>query len=136
MQETQVRSLGRENALEKEMATYSSVLAWKIPWTEEPGGLQSVGSQSQTRLSTQQMRLQGLWLPVEVHLYQGLAPTDSSELHRIVSCIILRLLWSQWFITVLAHTKFKKPESRLLGEISITSDMQMTPLLWQKTRKN
>ena len=51
MQETQVRSLGRENALEKEMATYSSVLAWKIPWTEEPGGLQSVGSQSRTRPS-------------------------------------------------------------------------------------
>ena len=36
----QVRSLGRENALEKEMATHSSILAWKIPWTEEPGWLQ------------------------------------------------------------------------------------------------
>ena len=44
-QETQVRSLGQENPLEKEMATYSSILAWKIPWTEEPGGLQSTGSQ-------------------------------------------------------------------------------------------
>ena len=40
MQETQVQSLGRENLLEKEMATHSSILAWKIPWTEEPGGLQ------------------------------------------------------------------------------------------------
>ena len=45
MQETQVPSLGRENPLEKEMATHSSILAWRIPWTEEPGGLQSTGSQ-------------------------------------------------------------------------------------------
>ena len=40
-----VRSLGREDALEKEMATYSSILAWKIPWMEEPGGLPYIGSQ-------------------------------------------------------------------------------------------
>ena len=45
MQETQVQSLGQEDPLEKEMATHSSVLAWRIPWTEEPGGLQSMGSQ-------------------------------------------------------------------------------------------
>ena len=42
---------GREDPLEKEMATHSSVLAWRIPWVEEPGGLQSMESQSQTRLS-------------------------------------------------------------------------------------
>ena len=45
MQETQVQSLGWEDALEKEMATHSSILAWKILWTEEPGGLQSMGLQ-------------------------------------------------------------------------------------------
>ena len=45
MQETWVRSLGWEDPLEKEMATCSSILAWRIPWTEEPGGLQSMGSQ-------------------------------------------------------------------------------------------
>ena len=44
--ETQVRSLGQEDPLEKEMATHSSTLAWKIPWIEEPGRLQSVGSQT------------------------------------------------------------------------------------------
>ena len=44
VQETPVRSLGREDALEKKMAIHSSILAWKIPWTEEPGGLQSMGS--------------------------------------------------------------------------------------------
>ena len=46
MWETQDRSLGREDPLEKEMATHSSTLAWKIPWMEEPGTLQSMGLQS------------------------------------------------------------------------------------------
>ena len=45
MRETRVRSLGWEDPLEKEMATHSSILAWKIPWTEEPGWLLSMGSQ-------------------------------------------------------------------------------------------
>ena len=45
MRKTQVRSLGREDPLEKEMATHSSTLAWKIPWTEECGRLQSMGLQ-------------------------------------------------------------------------------------------
>ena len=44
MLETRVRSLGREEPLEKEMATHTSTLAWRIPWREEPGGLQSMGS--------------------------------------------------------------------------------------------
>ena len=50
MQETWVRSLGQEDPLEKGMPTHSSILAWRILWTEEPGGLQSMGSQSQTLL--------------------------------------------------------------------------------------
>ena len=45
MQETQVRFLGQEDPLEKEMATHSSILAWEIPWADEPGGLQSTGLQ-------------------------------------------------------------------------------------------
>ena len=45
MQETQVQFLGGEDPLEKEIATHSSIFAWKIPWTEEPGKLQSMGSQ-------------------------------------------------------------------------------------------
>ena len=44
MQETQVQSLGQEDPLEKEMATHSSILAWRIPWTEKPSRLQSIGS--------------------------------------------------------------------------------------------
>ena len=45
LQEIWVQSLGQEDPLEKEMATQSSILPWRIPWTEEPGGLQSIGSQ-------------------------------------------------------------------------------------------
>ena len=53
MQETRVQSLSGEDPLEKEVAVYSSILAWEISWTEEPGGLQSLGSQkSQSSLVT------------------------------------------------------------------------------------
>ena len=51
MWDTWVLSLGQEDPLEKEIATHSSILAWRIPWTEEPAGLQSMGSQSRTQLS-------------------------------------------------------------------------------------
>ena len=52
MQEIRIQSLGQEDPLEKEVVTHSSILAWEIPWTEEPGGLQSMGSQKrQTQLS-------------------------------------------------------------------------------------
>ena len=51
MLETQVQSLGQEDPLEKGMNTNSSTFAWRITWTEEPGGLQSIGSQSWTQLS-------------------------------------------------------------------------------------
>ena len=50
MQETQILSLGQEDPLEKEMAAHSSILAWEIPWTEEPGRLQSMGSQESDRV--------------------------------------------------------------------------------------
>ena len=52
MQETWIRSLGWEDPLEEGMATRFSILAWRIPWTEEPGGLQSVGLQGWTQLSS------------------------------------------------------------------------------------
>ena len=54
MQETlemHVESLGRKDSLKEEMATHSSILAWRIPWTDEPGGLQSMGLKNQTQLS-------------------------------------------------------------------------------------
>ena len=54
MLETQVRSLGWEDPLEEGMATHSSILAWRIPWTEEPGGLQSMGSHMDLRADPHQ----------------------------------------------------------------------------------
>ena len=51
LQERRIWSLGQEDPLEMEMATHSSIFAWAIPWTEEPGVLQAMGSQSQTQLS-------------------------------------------------------------------------------------
>ena len=51
MQKTRVRSLGQEDPLQEEMTAHSSILAWKIPWTEKPGRPQSMGSQSKTGLS-------------------------------------------------------------------------------------
>ena len=56
MRETWVRSLGQEDQLEKEMATHSSILAWRIPWMEEPGGLQSTGSHAESD-TTEQLHL-------------------------------------------------------------------------------
>ena len=73
MQETQVRSLGRENPLEKEMATHSSILAWEIPRTEEPGGLQLMGSQSDTieytHIHTYRSYLISVNLSLCIHLF-------------------------------------------------------------------
>ena len=57
MQETWVQFLGREDALEKEMATHSSILAWRIPWTEEPGGLLFTGSQGSDMTEGLSLRL-------------------------------------------------------------------------------
>ena len=58
MQDTWAQSLGQEDPLEKEMATLSSILAWEIPWTEEPGGIQSMGSQRvRHNLATEQQGL-------------------------------------------------------------------------------
>ena len=99
MQETQVQSLGWEDPLEKEMAVYSSILAWKIPWTGEPGGLQSMGSQ---RLG--------------------------KEYNKGVYCHPV-------YLTYMQSTSYKTPywmnhklESRWLGEIPTTSDMQTISL--------
>ena len=69
MWETWVQSLGREDPLEKEMATHSSILAWKIPWTEDPGRLQSMGSQPCVRKNPWRRAWQPtpVFLPGEFH---------------------------------------------------------------------
>ena len=68
VQETRLRPLGREDPLEKEMATHSSTVARKIPWTEEPGGLQSVGSQESD--TTERLNQQTVAILVTIILYK------------------------------------------------------------------
>ena len=72
MQEARVQSLGLEDPLEKGIATHSSILTWRTPWTEEPGGLQSMELKSQTHLSnilltltphSQQLTMEQAWFP-------------------------------------------------------------------------
>ena len=64
VRETQVRTLSRDDPLEKEMATHSNILAWRIPWTEESGGLQSMGSQRLLHdLATEQQKCKSSGLP-------------------------------------------------------------------------
>ena len=62
MQEMQVQSLGQEDSLEEEMANHSSILAWKIPWTEEPGGLQSIGGKESDATEHTSVSLSNYWL--------------------------------------------------------------------------
>ena len=71
-QEMQVQSLGREDPLEEGMATHSSILTWRVPWTEEPGGLQSMGSQSRVRLKRLSMHSPSNTITIEIrfqHMY-------------------------------------------------------------------
>ena len=81
MQETQVRSLGQENPLEKEMATPSSILAWKIPWTEEPGGLQSMGSKRVGQdLTTEHTHNKRAIIVLSDQMVQGISREASKKL--------------------------------------------------------
>ena len=80
MWETRVRSLGREDPLEKEMAIHSSTSAWKIPWTEEPGRLQSMGSQSWTRLNDFTL------------MFLGFYPDHQAIVHTTFSLFLIPLI--------------------------------------------
>ena len=79
MQETQVWSLGWEDPLEEGMATHCNILAWGIPWTEEPGVLQSVGLQSCTRLSTCSVRCAMALCLKKIHLLLLFSPSVASD---------------------------------------------------------
>ena len=117
MRETQVRSLGREDPLEKEMATHSSTLAWKIPRMEEAGRPQSVGSQrvGHDRATS----------PVPYY-FNGMLEFGGNNAAYLTYMQSTSCEMTGW----MKH----KLKSRLLGEISITSDTQMTPPLWQKVK--
>ena len=77
MRETQIQSLSWEDPLEKEMATYSSILAQRIPWTEEPGGLQSMGS---LRVGHNEMTTHMPTWPIFSHLCASKTSTTKSDL--------------------------------------------------------
>ena len=139
-QETQVRSLGWEDPLEKEMTIDSSTLAWKIPWMEEPGRLQSIKSQ----------RIGHDWATSLYYLYpcnsarckmgiqcwpwnSRLVPSRERSVSRLLLSPCLYVQSPSWEMPDWMKHKL---ESRLQGKISITSDMKMTPPLWQKAKRN
>ena len=91
IQETQVQSLGQEDPLEKEMATHSSILAWRAPWTEKPGGLQSTGSQESdmTKPPTTTGIFKDLFL---FSIYMSVSLVDSFSLFNYYSLILVQHL--------------------------------------------
>ena len=97
MRETRVRSLGQEDPLEKEMATHSSTLAWRIPWMEEPGGLQSMGSH---RVGHDRAANRALLLPFL--LCHHLHPTWLPNTGKWYECA--RAPWSHMFLRKSQHS--------------------------------
>ena len=108
MQETQVQLLGREDPPGKAMATHSSILAWRIPWTEEPGRLQSMGSQSWTWLRT---CCTAFCLPIHLSVDTWVA----SALWLLQITLLLTWVYkqlSEWPLSILLGIY---PEAKLLG---------------------
>ena len=100
MQETRVQSLGWEDPLEKEMATHTSILAWRIPWTEEPGGLPSIGSQ-RVRQKTNTLYFSGLSQTAMIFMgktnraWQAWGRKESdrlSDFHSVIKIIIIIII--------------------------------------------
>ena len=121
--------------MEKAMAPHSSTLAWKIPWTEEPRRLQSmgllrVGHDWATSLFSF-MHWRRKWQPTPVFL-----PGESQGQGSLVGCRLWGHTESDTTEVTQQQQDHFKLESRLLGEISITSDVQMIPPLWQKVKRN
>ena len=115
MQETQVQSLGWEDALEKEMATDSSILAWRLPWTEEPGRLQSTGSQ----------RVRQDWAPsVSLSLSAFLCQT----VHSVQSLSCVQLFATPWTAASQASLSITNSQSSL-RLMSIESVMPSSHLI-------
>ena len=102
MQETWVRSLVQEDPLEKEMATHSSILAWRILWTEEPGGLQSVGSQR-----------------VRHDSHKHTVQSDDQMVSQVTVCKLLFVFWTSLCV---------KPCLGPWGGLSVTPKVWLSPL--------
>ena len=159
MEETQILSLGQKGPLEKGMATHSSILAWIIPWAEEPGGLESMGLQRVTHnwvtnihtTNVETFKNSQIWhaCPFVLWITYESIPDSSTYTNDDIFCFFASLWLTSYFKFSccfkiymqstswdMLHWRKQKLESRFPGEISIISDMQMTPLLWQKVKRN
>ena len=88
MRETRVRSLGREDPLKKEMATHFSIHAWKIPWTEEPGGLQSMGSKELDRTERVLFTLPNL-----IYTFKEIPVKIPASYYLQITKLVLKFIW-------------------------------------------
>ena len=134
MQEMWVRSLGWENPLKKEMATHSSILAWRIPWTKEPGGLQSIRTQ-RVRLSCKLMHiLTDIWWFIRhrfstdfhiIHLY-------TCDLRQIISKLFhVTVMMTEWSEVIAERIGSQESEHLDLdSKLSVFSLCEITSLPW------
>ena len=126
MQDTRVQSLGLENSLEKVIATHSSVLAWRIPWTEQPGGLQSMGSQ----------RVGYNWI-TNTHTYTY---THKSQVTLAIHILTLNLrgLNHQRFLFHSSYMPFSEQLVALSHTYSIQGPRLISylPSLWQESEES
>ena len=102
----QVQSLGWEDPLEKKMATRSSILAWEIPWTEAPGGLQSMGLQSQTQLK---------WLSMHAQLIYNVVLTSTGQQSDSVMHMCVHARSRQLYPTLCDPMEYSPPGSSVHG---------------------
>ena len=93
-----ILSLGGDDPLEQEMATHSSIIVWRIPWTEEPGGLQSMRSQSRTRLSD--------WVCVQPYTRIPFSPPSCQHLLFMVFLMMAILTRMRWYLTLILISIF------------------------------
>ena len=130
-QELRVLSLGQEDPLEEEMTTHSSILAWRIPWTEEPGGLQSMGSQESdmtkqlsTHTNVSIKDLTAIFIIIELGLWERKTTEVKCHFHYIISRVVVQslshalLFVTPWTAACQASLSFTIPRS-LLKFISI-----------------
>ena len=99
MQETWVWSLGQEDPQQEGMATHSSILAWRIPWTEEHGGLQSLGSQSQKRLKQLSMHT---YFTRRILIFKSWYKKSLISPHL---CCVSRVLYPAFYFTMFLHNR-------------------------------
>ena len=128
MRETWVWSLGGEDPMEKEMATHSSILAWKIPWTEEPGGLQSMGSQRvghdwTTSLSKETKIGLKIYCTWPCHQNKNQFPPQVSLSHQEASISLLSF-------SIRGQTDWKHSHRKLTNLLTWTTALSNSVKLW------